>query len=928
MKMKETLRLGKTSFPMRANLPVRELDWQKDWEEVDIYEERQKINADKPTFILHDGPPYANGNIHLGHALNKVSKDIIVRYKSMSGFRAPFVPGWDTHGLPIEQVLTKKGVKRKEMPRAEYLKMCEEYALSQVDKQREDFKRLGVAADWENPYVTLTPDYEAAQIRVFGKMADKGYIYKGLKPIYWSPSSESSLAEAEIEYKDVKSPSIYVAFDVLDGKDMLDDDTQFVIWTTTPWTLPANLAISVNENFTYVVVEADGKKYVVAKDLLETVTNAIGWENVAVVKELKGSDLEGMVAKHPFYDRESKVLAGDHVTLEAGTGLVHTAPGHGEDDYIVCRKYGIDVISPVDGRGVFTEEAPGFEGVFYDKANPMITELLDENGHLLKLDFFTHSYPHDWRTKKPVIFRATPQWFASIDKFRGDILTEIDGVDWIIPWGRTRLYNMVRDRGDWVISRQRAWGVPLPIFYAENGEAIITPETIDHVANLFSEHGSSIWFEKEAVDLLPEGFTHPGSPNGEFTKEDDIMDVWFDSGSSHEAVLRGREDLSFPADLYLEGSDQYRGWFNSSITTSVAINGVAPYKSVLSQGFTLDPQGRKQSKSLGNTIEPNKVINQMGADILRLWVASVDYESDVKVDMNTLNQISEVYRKIRNTMRFLLANTSDFDAKVDRVAYEDLRSVDKYMMIRLNQEIKTIRDQGYDKYSFQTVYRAFVNFCTNDLSAFYLDFAKDVVYIEAGMSRERRAMQTVFYDILVNLTKLMTPLMPHTAEEIWSHLQEEEKYVQLTEMPGYQEFANQEEILELWENFMEIRSKVLKALEEARDNKLIGKSFEAKVTLFPNEPMRMLLTALNTNLAQVLIVSDLEVARPNTEIPEAAVKFDDIAVLVEPAPGETCQRCRAIKEDVGSHKDLPTLCNRCAAIVEEMFPDEVREGLE
>lgn len=928
MKMKETLRLGKTSFPMRANLPVRELDWQKDWEEVDIYEERQKINADKPTFILHDGPPYANGNIHLGHALNKVSKDIIVRYKSMSGFRAPFVPGWDTHGLPIEQVLTKKGVKRKEMPRAEYLKMCEEYALSQVDKQREDFKRLGVAADWENPYVTLTPDYEAAQIRVFGKMVDKGYIYKGLKPIYWSPSSESSLAEAEIEYKDVKSPSIYVAFDVLDGKDMLDDDTQFVIWTTTPWTLPANLAISVNENFTYVVVEADGKKYVVAKDLLETVTSAIGWENVAVVKELKGSDLEGMVAKHPFYDRESKVLAGDHVTLEAGTGLVHTAPGHGEDDYIVCRKYGIDVISPVDGRGVFTEEAPGFEGIFYDKANPMITELLDENGHLLKLDFFTHSYPHDWRTKKPVIFRATPQWFASIDKFRGDILTEIDGVDWIIPWGRTRLYNMVRDRGDWVISRQRAWGVPLPIFYAENGEAIITPETIDHVANLFSEHGSSIWFEKEAVDLLPEGFTHPGSPNGEFTKEDDIMDVWFDSGSSHEAVLRGREDLSFPADLYLEGSDQYRGWFNSSITTSVAINGVAPYKAVLSQGFTLDPQGRKQSKSLGNTIEPNKVINQMGADILRLWVASVDYESDVKVDMNTLNQISEVYRKIRNTMRFLLANTSDFDAKVDRVAYEDLRSVDKYMMIRLNQEIKTIRDQGYDKYSFQTVYRAFVNFCTNDLSAFYLDFAKDVVYIEAGMSRERRAMQTVFYDILVNLTKLMTPLMPHTAEEIWSHLQEEEKYVQLTEMPGYQEFANQEEILELWENFMEIRSKVLKALEEARDNKLIGKSFEAKVTLFPNEPMRMLLTALNTNLAQVLIVSDLEVARPNTEIPEAAVKFDDITVLVEPAPGETCQRCRAIKEDVGSHKDLPTLCNRCAAIVEEMFPDEVREGLE
>lgn len=928
MKMKETLHLGKTSFPMRGNLPVREVEWQKEWEEKDLYGQRQKLNEGKPTFILHDGPPYANGNIHLGHALNKVSKDIIVRFKSMSGFRAPFVPGWDTHGLPIEQVLTKKGVKRKEMPRAEYLEMCKEYALSQVDKQRNDFKRLGVSGDWNNPYITLTPDYEAAQIRVFGKMAEKGYIYKGLKPIYWSPSSESSLAEAEIEYKDIKSASIYVAFDVKDGGDVLDNDTSFVIWTTTPWTLPANLAISVNPEYVYVVVEADGKKFVVAKELLETVTKEIGWETVSVIKEIKGTELENLTAQHPFYDRESRLILGDHVTLDAGTGLVHTAPGHGEDDYIVCRKYGIEVISPVDSRGCYTDEAPGFEGIFYDKANPMITEMLEESGHLLKLDFFTHSYPHDWRTKKPVIYRATPQWFASIDKFRGDILSEIEKVDWIIPWGRTRLYNMVRDRGDWVISRQRAWGVPLPVFYAENGEAIITPETTEYVANLFAEHGSKVWFEREAKELLPEGFTHPGSPNGEFTKETDIMDVWFDSGSSHEAVLKGRSDLSFPADLYLEGSDQYRGWFNSSITTSVAINGVAPYKAVLSQGFTLDPQGRKQSKSLGNTIEPNKVTNQMGADILRLWVSSVDYESDVKVDMNTLTQIAEVYRKIRNTMRFLLANTSDFDVKKDRVEYDKLRSVDKYMMIRLNDTVKTIRDKGYENYSFSTVYKSLVNFCTNDLSAFYLDFAKDVVYIEAVDNHERRAMQTVFYDILVTLTKLMTPILPFTSEEIWSHLQEEEEYVQLSELPGYDTYPDQEDIMELWDGFMEVRTNVLKALEEARNSKLIGKSFEAKITIYPNEPKAMLLNALNTNLAQVLIVSDLVVEKPTTEVPEEAVRFNDVAILVESAQGETCQRCRAIKEDVGSHKDLPTLCDRCAEIVETNYPEAVAEGLE
>ena len=931
MKLKETLHLGKTGFPMRGNLPNREGEWQKEWDEKDLYGQRQKLNEGKPSFVLHDGPPYANGNIHLGHSLNKISKDIIIRSKSMSGFRAPYVPGWDTHGLPIEQVLAKQGVKRKEMDIVEYRKLCHDYALSQVDKQRADFKRLGVSGDWEHPYVTLTPDYEAAQIRVFGKMAEKGYIYKGLKPIYWSPSSESSLAEAEIEYHDVKSPSIYVAFKVVDGKDLLDTDTSFIIWTTTPWTLPANLGISANPNFDYVQIKADGRKFVVAKDLLETVSKEIGWENVEVLQEFKGEVLDLMTAQHPFYDRTSLLMLGDHVTLDAGTGLVHTAPGHGEEDYIVGKKYGLDVLSPLDSRGCYTAEAPGFEGMFYDKANPVVTKMLEENGSLLKLDFFTHSYPHDWRTKKPVIYRATPQWFASIDKFRQDILDEVEKVDWIIPWGKTRLYNMIRDRGDWVISRQRAWGVPLPVFYAENGEAILTHETIEHVAELFAEYGSNVWFEREAKDLLPEGFTHPGSPNGIFTKETDIMDVWFDSGSSHEGVLRNRPELKFPADMYLEGSDQYRGWFNSSITTSVAINGVAPYKAVLSQGFTLDGEGRKMSKSLGNTIVPETVIKQMGADILRLWVSSVDYESDVRVSMDILAQVSEVYRKIRNTMRFLLANTTDFDPKANRVGYEDLRSVDKYMMVRLNQTIVQIRKEGYDIYNFLHIYRTVVNFLTVDLSSFYLDFAKDVVYIEAADNHERRCMQTVFYDTAVALTKLLTPIIPHTAEEIWSYLKEEEEYVQLAEFPEVETFANQEELLDMWKAFMDFRDDVLKALEVARNEKLIGKSMEAKVTVYPNEQVRALLTALNANLPQLLIISPdfFTVSEEGpASAPEAAQKFEDVAILVECAEGHVCDRCRQVKAKLSDHEHLEHVCEHCAEVIESEFPEEAKVGFE
>ncbi|PRY83948.1 isoleucine--tRNA ligase [Alkalibacterium olivapovliticus] len=921
MEIKETLNLLKTEFPMRANLPNKEPERQKEWEESDIYNKRQALNKDKPSFILHDGPPYANGNIHIGHALNKISKDIIVRYKSMSGYRAPYVPGWDTHGLPIEQALTNTGVDRKSMSVVEFRKLCEDYAWKQIEKQRTDFKRLGVAGEWDNPYVTLTKDYEAEQIRVFGKMAEKDYIYRGLKPIYWSPSSESALAEAEIEYHDVRSPNIYVAFKVKDGKSLLDTDTSFVIWTTTPWTLPANLAIAVKPDAQYAVVEADGRKFVVASEMVEDIAETLEWENVTLINEIEGKELEGITAQHPFYDRESLLILGDHVTLEDGTGLVHTAPGHGEDDFIVCQKYQLPVLSPVDAKGLFTAEAPGLEGVFYDKANKTITEWLEENDALLKLDFFTHSYPHDWRTKKPVIFRATPQWFASINNFREEILKAVQDVDWLQPWGMQRIFNMVRDRGDWVISRQRAWGVPLPIFYGENGDAIITPETTEHVAQLFEEHGSNIWFEKETVELLPEGFTHPSSPNGVFTKETDIMDVWFDSGSSHHAVLRKRENLSFPADLYLEGSDQYRGWFNSSITTSVAINGVSPYKAVLSQGMVLDGNGKKMSKSIGNVIDPNKVIKQMGADLIRLWVSSVDTQADVRVSMDILKQVSEIYRKIRNTIRFLIQNTEDFDINKDGVAYEELRPVDQYLMNRLNQTVKNVTD-GYERHVFSDIFKEINQFCTVDVSNFYANFSKDVLYIDAPDDYNRRAMQTVFYHIIRDLTKLLAPILPHSAEEMWTYLQEEEDYVQLAEFPEVRSYDNEAEVLDKWNAFMKFRDKVLKANEVARENKIIGKDFEAKTTIYASNQVKELLESLNSDIRQILIASDL-IIKDLSEKPEdeSILEFEGVSIKVEHMSGEVCTRCRITSENTVQISDEEYLCQRCHEICEKHYPE-------
>ncbi|OEH91186.1 isoleucine--tRNA ligase [Bacillus solimangrovi] len=919
MEYKNTLLMPKTEFPMRGNLPNREPEMQKKWEDMNIYELVQKRTEGRPLFILHDGPPYANGDIHMGHAMNKILKDMIVRYKSMAGFHAPYVPGWDTHGLPIETALTKnKKVNRKKMSVAEFREKCAEYAYEQVDRQREQFKRLGVRADWDNPYITLTKDYEAQQIKVFGAMAEKGFIYKGKKPVYWSPSSESALAEAEIEYQDKRSPSIYVAFNVKDGKGVLDGDEKFIIWTTTPWTIPANLGIAVHAEIEYSVVETNGVKYVVASELVENLTETLEWNEPKVVNTLKGAELKHIVATHPIYDRDSLVILGDHVTTDAGTGCVHTAPGHGEDDFFVGKQNGLDVLCPVDEKGYMTNEAPGFEGLFYDEANKPITEKLEEVGALLKLNFITHSYPHDWRTKKPTIFRATAQWFASIKDIREDLIQAVRDVNWIPKWGETRLYNMIKDREDWCISRQRAWGVPIPVFYGENNEPIITSETIEHVSNLFREHGSNVWFEWDAKDLLPEGFTSEHSPNGQFTKETDIMDVWFDSGSSHQAVLVERDELQRPADLYLEGSDQYRGWFNSSLSTSVAITGKAPYKGILSHGFALDGEGRKMSKSLGNTVIPNKVMKQLGADILRLWVASVDYQADVRISDKILKQVAESYRKIRNTFRFLLGNLDDFDPNTNALAFDELGEVDQYMLVKLNKLIDRVK-RSYDEYEFASIYHDVHNFCTIDLSSFYLDIAKDVLYIQAADDKGRRGIQTVLYETLQALVKLVAPILTHTADEVWSYIPGvTEKSVQLVDMPEKVELQVSEQLEAKWDHFMTVRDDVLKALEHARNEKVIGKSLTASIKLYPNAETTDILSSI-LDLHKLFIVSSCEVVGAKEEAPESAQQLETLAVEVLPADGETCDRCWVVSTTVGDDAEHPTVCESCAKIVKENY---------
>lgn len=918
----KTLNLLQTDFPMRGNLPVAEPGMQQWWDEIDLYGKVRESRQGRPKFILHDGPPYANGDIHIGHALNKVLKDFIVRYKSMSGFDAPYVPGWDTHGLPIEQAIANSGkVDRKKMSVLEFRSYCKQYALDWVEKQKRQFRRLGILGDWNNPYMTLRPEYEAQQIRVFGEMVKKGYIYKGLRPVYWSPSSESALAEAEIEYREKTSASIYVAFEVKDGKGKLPAGSRVVIWTTTPWTLPANLAICVHPEYDYALVEADGKSYVVAEGLLEAVSNDIGWGKITKKAAFKGAELEYATCVHPFYDRESVVVLGEHVTLDAGTGCVHTAPGHGEDDFAVGQSYKLGVLCPVDDQGNMTGEAPGFEGVFYDKANKLITEKLEQSGHLLKLSLIQHQYPHDWRTKKPVIFRATEQWFASVDQFRQAMLDEIQAIDWTPEWGEIRLHNMIAERGDWCISRQRVWGVPIPIVYCRScGEPLVNDETIRHIAGLFEREGSDVWFAKEARELLPEGTACPSCGHGEFRKETDIMDVWFDSGSSHVAVLKTRPELAWPADLYLEGSDQYRGWYNSSLITGVAVKGQSPYKGILSHGFTLDGEGRKMSKSLGNTVDPNQVCGRLGADILRLWVASVDYQADVRISDGILTQITEVYRKIRNTLRFLLGNLSAYDPAADRVPYEQMNELDRFALIRLNRMTEKAF-AAYEKYEFHVVYQAVHHFCAVEMSAFYLDIVKDRLYVSAANDPARKACQTVLYEALTAITKWIAPILPHTADEVWKHIPAAGAIsVQLTDMPVANTAVYDAELERKWDRFMDVRDEVLKALEAARKDKRIGNSLGAGLRLFPDAETAKLLSGMS-ELEQLFIVSAVTVAASGEAAPESAMKLNGLSVSVETAEGEKCERCWVVTPEVGRDERHPTLCPRCASVVASIGPN-------
>lgn len=738
-----------------------------------------------------------------------------------------------------------------------------------------------------------------------------------MKPVYWSPSSESALAEAEIEYKEKTSPSIFVAFNLLDSKGKLPEDAALVIWTTTPWTLPANLGISVHPDYDYVVVETGGRKFVLAEGLLKSAAEEIGWTDYNVLLKLKGAELEYITCKHPFYDRQSLVMTGEHVTLEAGTGCVHTAPGHGEDDFAIGQRYKIGVLSPVDDLGKFNSDAPGYEGIYYEKANPLITDRLQESGHLLKLDSIVHQYAHDWRTKKPVIYRATEQWFASIDQFRDSMLDEIKRMEWTPNWGEVRLHNMIADRGDWCISRQRAWGVPIPIFYcASCGHFLANEKTIERVASIFEKEGSNAWFLREARELLSEDTICSECGHGEFRKETDIMDVWFDSGSSHAAVLKHRPELQWPADLYLEGSDQYRGWYNSSLITGTAVYGRSPYESILSHGFTLDGEGRKMSKSLGNTVDPNQVCNKLGADILRLWVSSVDYQADVRISDNILIQITEVYRKIRNTLRFFLSNLTGFDPAIDKVNSAKLGELDRFALIQLNRMADRVR-KAYDQYEFHVVYQSIHHFCAVEMSSFYLEIVKDRLYASAANSLERKAAQTVLYETLTVITKLIAPILPHTADEVWRHIPgADESSVQLTTFSDADANLYDKALEEKWNRFIDIKTEVNKALEDARNRKVFGNSLGAALYLYPDAETRELLSKFD-KLEELFIVSQVHILPEGADVPECAQILKKVAVEVKPAEGEKCERCWIVTPEVGTHDHHPSLCTRCNDVITE-----------
>lgn len=931
MDYNQTVHLPQTDFPMRAGLPKREPEMLQEMYDHDLYHKMVKRNEGKPTFVLHDGPPYANGNIHIGTALNKILKDMIVKHRNMTGWCAPYVPGWDTHGLPIESaVLKDKKVKRDEMTTAQFRTKCREYAESYIEKMTGQFQRLGVLGEWENPYITLLPEFEAKQIEVFGKMAEKGLIYKGMKPVYWCPFDQTALAEAEIEYADDPCTTIFVKFPVADDKGKLGQyadlsRTYFVIWTTTPWTIPGNYAICLNAEFDYVLLQVpSGDVYVLAQDLAESVCKAAGIDYAActVLATLKGSAFELMRAKHPLFDRESVILNGEHVTLDAGSGCVHTAPGFGAEDFQICQQYDkaglthIGVPVPVNAKGVMTDER--YNGQFYAKGNDMVVADLEAEGFLVAKENITHSYPHCWRCKHPIIYRATEQWFCSVDAIKDAAVKACDSIQWKPEWGKERMTSMITERNDWCISRQRVWGVPIPIFYCEDcGADIVTPETIAHVAALFREHGSNVWFDREAAELLPQGFVCPKCGKAHFTKETDIMDVWFDSGSTWAAVAAERPYLKYPADLYLEGGDQYRGWFQSSMLTSIAVNGVAPYKQIATHGWTVDGEGKAMHKSLGNAVSPDEVIKDYGADMLRLWVASADYTQDMRISKDIMKQLSQAYLKIRNTARYMLGNLCDFEPDRDLVPAEHLMELDRYALHTFNELAKTAR-AAYDRYEFHAVYRAVYNFCVVDMSNFYLDIIKDRLY--CGAEAERRSAQTALYHILDGMTRLIAPILAFTSDEIWHAMKHAQgvnaESVLFNDMPGDNAaFALDAAAKDRWAKLVSLRDAVNKALENARNAGVFKKAQDTDVTLSVSESDAAFLAGVD--LASLCIVSKVTVTTGAVE----GEKSEDclipctIAVALDESP--KCPRCWNHSEHIGADGHHNQLCDRCAAVVGE-----------
>jgi len=920
--VKDSVNLPRTAFPMKAKLAQNEPGFISFWDGQGIYQKMIAKNRNNPRFILHDGPPYANGHIHLGTALNKILKDIIVKYKSMQGFFSPYVPGWDCHGLPIEKRMESElGLEAKQMDVLDFRQRCRKYALKYVGIQREEFKRLGGLGEWEKPYLTMDPSYEANIARVFGDFVAKGSVYKGAKPVYWCISCQTALAEAEVEYGEHRSPSIYVKFSARSdfGKiipQLADRKVAVVIWTTTPWTLPANLAIAFHPDFDYVAVELGDEVLIVAEGLLNSFLAGCDLQRGDILARFKGNIMEGQLCHHPFINRESVLVLADYVTLEQGTGCVHTAPGHGQEDYITGQKYGLDILCPVDNRGRFTEEANAFVGMSVFDANPHIVGLMRSNGSLIHSADYDHSYPHCWRCRGPIVFRSTPQWFIAMDHdgLREKALAEIRKARWIPSWGEERITNMVANRPDWCISRQRSWGVPIIAFYCKQCDHLLmSREIVDHVVKHFESEGADAWYRLSAGELLPAGTTCPSCQSTEFEKEYDILDVWFDSGVSYDSASKARTELTWPSDLYLEGGDQYRGWFHSSLLASLGCRDSAPYREVLTHGWVLDHAGHAMSKSLGNVIAPGEVIEKSGAEILRLWVGSVEYKEDVRISDEILSRLQEAYRKIRNTMRFLLGNLADFDPHRDRVPPADLTEIDRWALARLGQVLDRCRT-AYDAYNFHIVYHTVYQFCTVDLSAMYLDILKDRLYTAAADSPARRSSQTAIWDILNVVTGLLAPIMSFTAEEVWQYLREKDdlpESVFLADFPVKEAHWDNEALLATWKRLFEIRERVSKSLEEKRQNKEVGNSLEARITLTAGEDDFTFLTPYADQLRYLFIVSEVVLEKGNQPAGEPAI-------AIERAPGDKCERCWNYSPQVGTHDDFPSVCERCIDVVRQM----------